>query len=85
MHSAEFPPLFVGQLGCLARNFSLARASGTNLASRSSFGTTGVSPFAHGGEGQHNRKAGLDLLATILIHWNPAISAKRSDRGNTRG
>ena len=30
-------------LGCLPRNLSLARPSGTNLASRSSFGTTSVS------------------------------------------
>ena len=32
-------------LGCLPCNFSLPRASGTNLASRSSLGTTSVSPW----------------------------------------
>ena len=32
------------RLGCLPRNSPLARASGTNLASRSSFGTSSVSP-----------------------------------------
>ena len=36
-------------------------------------------------EGQQYRMAGLNLLVAILIHWNLAISAKRSDSGNTPG
>ena len=36
-------------------------------------------------EGQQYRMAGLNLLAAIVIHWNPSISAKRSDSGNTLG
>ena len=36
-------------------------------------------------EGQHYRMAGLNLLAAIVIHWNPPTSAKRSDSGNTPG
>ena len=36
-------------------------------------------------EGQQYRMAGLNLLAAIVIHWNPSISAKRSDSGNTPG
>ena len=43
MHEAEFLLLSDGQFGLLAVNFSLARPSGTNLASRLSFGTTSVS------------------------------------------
>ena len=36
-------------------------------------------------EGQHYRLAGLNLLAAIVIHWNPPTLAKRSDSGNTPG
>ena len=36
-------------------------------------------------EGLQYRMAGLNLLAAIVIHWNPSISAKRSDSGNTPG
>ena len=36
-------------------------------------------------EGQQYRIAGLNLLAAIVIHWNPSISAKRADSGNTLG
>ena len=36
-------------------------------------------------KGRHYRMAGLNLLAAIVIHWNPSISAKRSDSGNTPG
>ena len=71
-------------LGCLLCNFSLARASGTNLASQSSFGHDQRVPCAHGGEVQHYRMAGLNLLVAIVIHWNPSISTKRSDSGNVR-
>ena len=63
----------------------MVRASGTNLASRSSFGDDQRVPFAHGGEGQYYHMAGLNLLAAIVIHWNASISAKRPDSGNTPG
>ena len=36
-------------------------------------------------ESQQYRMAGLNLLAAIVIYWNPSISAKRSDSGNTPG
>ena len=62
----------------------MARASGTNLAGRLSFGATSVSP-SRTGEGQYYHMAGLNLLAAIVIHWNASISAKRSDSGNTPG
>ena len=40
--------------------------------------------LAQGGEGQHYRMAGPNLLAAV-IHWSASISAKRSDSGNMPG
>ena len=36
-------------------------------------------------EAQYYYMAGINLLAAIVIHWNPPTSAKRSDSGNTPG
>ena len=60
-------------LGCLPCNFSLARASGTNLASQSSFGATSVSPSRRWRgpalpHGRDNLLAALTIKPKLLAH-----------------
>ena len=72
------------RLGCLSCNYFPARASGTNFASRPSLGRTTVSPTRMVSRAS-TTACRANLLAAIVIHWNPSISAKRSSSGNSLG
>ena len=83
LHAAKFPLLSDGQLGLVVVQFLLGAGIWDEPCQPVEFRHDQRVPFAHGGEGQHYPMAGLDLLAAIVIHWNPSISAMRSDSGNT--
>ena len=85
MHAAEFQLLSHGRFGLLAVQFLPGADIWDEPCQPVEFRHGQRVPFAQGGEGQHYRMAGLNLLAAIVIHLDPLISAKRSDSGNTRG
>ena len=84
MHAAEFQLLSDGQLGLLAVQFLPGAGIWDEPCQPVEFRHDQRVAFAHGDEVQHYRMTGLNLLVAIVIHWNPSISAKRSDSGNAR-
>ena len=59
----------------------MARASGTNLARRPSFGTISVSPSAHGGEGLVEAGAGAGRAGEAVIDVSAILGdAKLQER-----
>ena len=72
MHAAKFSLLCEGQVGLFAVQFLLGAGIWDEPGQPVEFRHDQRVPFAHGGEGQHYRMAGLNLLAAIVIYWNTA-------------
>ena len=72
MHAAKFPLLSARQLGLLAVQSLLGAGIWDEPCQPVEFRHDQRVPFTHGGEGQHYRMAGLNLLAAIVIYWNTA-------------
>ena len=85
LHAAEFRLLSDGQLGLVVVQFLLGAGIWDETCQPVEFRHDQRVSFAHGGEVPHYGMTGLNLLVAIVIHWNPSISAKRSDSGNTSG
>ena len=84
LHAAKFPLLSVGQLGLVVVKFLPGAGIWDESCQQVEFRHDQRVSFAHGGEVPHYGMTGLNLLVAIVIHWNPSISAKRSDSGKPR-
>ena len=67
MYAGEFPLLYNGQIGLLAVQSLPDAGIWDEPCQPVEFWHDQRVPFVHGGEGQHYRMAGLNLLAAIVI------------------